>query len=141
MRKLYMIPIVLFATLFSGCSKDFLKRYDERIIGSWRLAGVNRFGLTGGFDHLDFRGGIFRFEQGGQLFYTDPAGNQYEGTWDLDRVFGNDQARRTLHVTVADFQNQRVLSEYYEDMNFLSTNHFRAVARSRFSNYVTHFRR
>ena len=142
MTKIYSSALLFIMTLsLAGCSKDFLKRYEKRIIGTWRITGINRIGIGGGFEHLAFRNGTFSFQEGGTLIYTNASGTRFEGKWDVDKVYDDDDTRRTLHITVADYQNQQVLSEYYEDMIFVGTNHFKANARSGFNNYMTHFRR
>ncbi|MEI9807658.1 MAG: hypothetical protein WDO16_07135 [Bacteroidota bacterium] len=54
MKKIYILGIVFFLGLLYGCSKDFLKSYDKRIIGTWRISDVNRVGLGGDADNLPF---------------------------------------------------------------------------------------
>ena len=140
MRNLYA-SILLAAILLAGCSKDFLKSYDDRILGRWHVTGVNRVGIGGDTDHLPFRDGTFTFFEDGTLHYTR-GGAEYTGTWDIEkRNYGEGDVQRILKITAVDFNNQQILSQYYDDMNFVSTDHFKATIISGFHTYVTHFRR
>jgi hypothetical protein len=142
MKKIYPLVIVLALGLFAGCSKDFLKSYDKRIIGTWRISGVNRVGIGGGdFENLPFRDGFVTFHENGTLEYTTPANIQFKGTWDIVKKRRDDQTYRSLQITAIDFNSQVVLSQYYDDMNFTSTDHFKASIINNFSSFVTHFRR
>ena len=47
MKKIYTIAFVTCLLIFSGCSKDFLKSYDDRIVGEWSISKVNRVGFGG----------------------------------------------------------------------------------------------
>src|SRR4051812_19974427 len=85
MKKLY--PFLVAVLLTVGCSKDFLKRYDRRIIGTWDLVDVDNNGQLGSTNGLPFRDGRFVFSDEGSLTYTDPGtGAVYDGSWDLNRV-------------------------------------------------------
>ena len=139
MKKIY--PPVLALFIFAGCSKDFLKRYDDRIEGSWYISKVNRFGIGGDFNDLAFREGSFAFKGDGSLTYTDDLGNVSSGTWDIQKRNVNNDVIRTLQITTVDFNTQLVRSEFYDDMNFRSTNHFVATINTPFRSFTTHFRR
>ena len=139
MKKIYFSTLALL--IFTGCSKDFLKRYDDRIEGSWYISQVNRFGFGGDFEDLPFREGSFTFKGDGTLTYTDDLGNVSGGTWDIQKRNINDEVIRTLMVTTVDFNTQLVRSEFYDDMNFRGTNHFVATINNTSRSFVTHFRR
>lgn len=141
MKKIYTISIVLSFVVFLGCSKDFLKKYDKRIIGTWEIADVNRVGLGGNIDNLPFRDGTFIFSEDGTLRYINTSGDVYEGSWDITKKIINEETIRSLEITAIDFTAQRVLAESYDDMNFVGTDHFKASINSGFHAYVTHFRR
>lgn len=142
MKNIYLTAIVCSFLLLCGCSKDFLKSYDKRIVGTWEITGVNRVGIGGSTSNLPFRDGTFIFNEDGSATYTNTAGVLYKGSWDIDKKNVDDEnVRRSLQVTVVDFVNQRVLTEYYDDMNFTGTNRFKANIISSFHTYVTHFRR
>ncbi|MEI9807898.1 MAG: hypothetical protein WDO16_08535 [Bacteroidota bacterium] len=66
MKNIYTVSILLSFVIFSGCSKDFLKKYDKRIVGTWRISDVNRIGFGGDTGNLPFRAGIFTFNEGGR---------------------------------------------------------------------------
>jgi hypothetical protein len=139
MKKIYFLPIII--VLFAGCSKDFLKRYDDRIIGNWYISQVNRFGIGGNFEDLPFREGSFNFRSDGSLTFTDDLGNVSSGTWDIQKRKLNDEVVRTFQITTVDFNTQLVRSEFYDDMQFRSTNHFVATINTSLRSFVTHFRR
>ena len=141
MKKIYTISIVLSFVVFLGCSKDFLKKYDKRIIGTWEIADVNRVGLGGNIDNLPFRDGTFIFNEDGSLQYINTSGDVYEGHWDITKKIINEETLRSLEITAIDFTSQRVFTESYDDMNFVGTDHFKANINSGFHAYVTHFRR
>lgn len=139
MKKLYVASAVLF--MLAGCSKDFLKSYDRRIVGSWYISQVNRVGIGGNFEELAFREGTFTFNGDGTLTFTDGSGNVSSGSWDIQKRNINNEVIRTFQVTTVDFGTQQVRSEFYDDMNFRSTNHFVAKINNPFRSFVTHFRR
>jgi hypothetical protein len=141
MKKISTLALFLPVVLFYGCSKDVLKRYDKRIVGTWRISDVDRFGIGGDRDHLPFVDGNFTFRDDGTLTYVDATNANFEGTWDIVKKTINDETVRSLHVTAIDFNNQLVLSEYYDDIKFLGTNHFKANILRTLHTYVTHFRR
>jgi len=83
MKKIYSVFFVLSIFLMSACSKDFLKPYDDRIIGTWQIADVNRTVLGCNVDILPFREGSFSFMKDGTLTFTNTAGEVFKGTWDI----------------------------------------------------------
>jgi hypothetical protein len=141
MRNIYIASFLLSFVMFSGCSKDFLKRYDKRIIGTWNITDVNRFGIGGSTDNIPFGDGTFTFNEGGTLTYVNSANATYQGSWDIVKKNIGDETVRSLQVTAIDFAAQQVLTEYYDDINFAGTDHFKANIISGFHTYVTHFRR
>ncbi|MEO6915901.1 MAG: hypothetical protein ABI151_09850 [Chitinophagaceae bacterium] len=141
MKKIYTLSIFLSLILLFGCSKDFLKSYDNRIIGTWRITDVSRIGLFGDADKLPFKSGTFDFNEDGSLTYVNTANVLYQGRWDIVKKVIDEKTVRSLQVSAINFTNHEILSAYYDDMNFLSTNHFRSETVSTFITYVTHFRR
>lgn len=139
MKSIYTFSILLFV-LF-GCSKDFLKKYENRIIGTWRIADVKRVGIGGNTGNLPFKEGVFTFRENGTLEYTNPANQIFQGTWEIIKKTINEKTIRSLQITAVDFNGQQVLSEYYDDMNFRSTDHFVGNIVYNFHTYITHFRR
>lgn len=150
MKKIYPLALVFF--LISGCSKDFLKRYEERIDGTWQLVDVDRIGI--GRTHLPFTGGQFIFQEDGGLQYNSPTGISYTGNWDIRREWrtGNcpdengsrdcDNRRvKTLRITAVDFTGQDIKSEYFHEMVFTGTDRFKAYIYAGFHTYVFRFRR
>lgn len=139
MKKVYFYSL---AVLFlAGCSKDILKRYDDRIVGDWYISQVNRVGIGGDFDNLPFREGSFTFRDDGSLTYIDEFGNKSSGSWDIQKRNINNDVVRTLQITAVDFTSQIVQSEFYDDMQFRGTDHFVAKINKSFRSFVTHFRR
>ena len=138
----YFIPVVLGSTLLlSSCSKDFLKSYDRRIIGNWTITDVDRNGFGGNTSDLPFKDGSPSFSSDGSLTYTDAAGINYSGTWNIQKKHIDDQTYQSLEIQVVNFTTQKFLSEYYDDINFTSTGHFKARILQGLHSYVTHFRR
>lgn len=133
--------LVSIVTLF-GCSKDFLKKYDKRIIGTWRITDVDRFGIGGDADDLLLKEGTFVFAEGGNLTYVTPGNITYQGTWDIiKRSSGDDDRVRNLQIILVNYSTQQVINQLYDDMDFAGTNHFKARIYSGLHTYVTHFRR
>jgi hypothetical protein len=141
MKKIYLVSILFSVVVFSGCSKDFLKKYDKRIVGTWRITDVDRIGLGGNTDNLPFTNGTFTFNEGGSLIYVSSTNVTYQGSWDIVKKYIGDETVRSLQVTAVDYGTQQVLTEYYDDINFIATDHFKAQILSGFHTYMTHFRR
>jgi hypothetical protein len=153
MKKLY--PLILVCVLSTACSKDFLKSYEDRIEGTWRLVDVDRRGIGGSIDNLPFQDGEFVFSEGGGLKYTNNAGTVYQGSWDISREWrdngcytdnnGNyncdDREVKTLSIVAVDFATQQIRSENFEEMEFTGTNRFNAYIYSGLHTYVFRFRR
>ncbi len=127
--------------LSASCSKDFLKKYDRRIVGSWRISDVDRFGLGGNPDNLPFTGGNFTFYDDGSLTYTDETNTQFTGSWDIIKRVIDDETLHSLKVSAVDYTGNQARFEFYDDIQFLGTNHFKARRVSGFHTYVTTFRR
>ena len=142
MKKLYTTSIALTCLiLFNSCSKDFLRSYEDRIVGTWVLEEINRVGFGGSTQDLPFRGGSFVFSEGGGLTYTDPAGNVYSGSWDIQRHTYEERTVRTLQLHAVNFSSQNMKSEYFEEMNFTGTNKFKAYLQQGLHRFVFHFER
>jgi hypothetical protein len=143
MKKIYALGILFSLSLLSGCSKDFLKSYDKRVVGTWRISAVNRVGIGGGgdIDNLPFHNGFITFYENGTLEYTNAANVLFKGSWDIVKKRREDQTYRSLQITAIDFTNQVVLSQYYDDMNFVGSDHFKTSIIYGFHTFVTHFRR
>ena len=140
MKKRYILFFVCFISiLFASCSKDFLRSYDRRVIGSWKLHDVDKYGF-GRSNNLPFKeDGIFTFLDDGELTYTS-GGNLYKGNWDI-RKENDDEGVKTLHITVINFVNQQVLAEYFNEIIFTGTNRFNAVINESSRSYVFRFLR
>ena len=156
MKKIYLLTIlVLFSALFISCSKDFLKRYEDRIEGTWNLIDVDRIGFNGSTSGLPFRDGQFTFSDGGSLEYVSTAGDTLKGSWDIRKrwMTGNcytdengnyncdDRYVRSMQINAINFISQEVRSEYFDEIIFTGTNRFKAYIYTGFSTYVFRFRR
>lgn len=141
MKKIYTLALICF--LFAGCSKDFLKRYEDRVEGTWRLVDVDRNGIGGTLNHLPFTEGQFIFTDGGGLRYINQAGTVYNGNWDIRRQWnGRDDDRvKTLRITAVDFSSQDIKSEFFHKIVFTSTDRFIAYIYSGAHTYIFRFRR
>lgn len=139
MKKIYIFTLLVF--LITGCSKDFLKKYDTRIEGAWQLVDVDRQGIGGGISHLAFIDGQFIFGEDGSLTYNSPGGAVYKGTWDIKKRQKAGNRVHTLLVSVVDFTSQDVKSEYFDEIVFTGTDHFRAYIHDNSHSYSFRFRR
>lgn len=141
MKKIYPLSLSLLFVFLAGCSKDFLKKYDKRIVGTWRITDVNRVGIGSSPEDVTFREGTFVFNDGGSLTYISPSNISYEGTWDITKKHIGDEDERSLQITVANYSLPEVLAEYYDNMHFTGTDHFKASIKSGWHSYIVHFRR
>ena len=153
MKKVY--PFLFLCLLSFGCSKDFLKDYNDRIEGSWRLVDVDRRGIGGNTGRLIFQDGTFTFSPGGSLHYVNGAGVVYDGNWDIRKVWRRDRCDtdetgyyncddrrvRMLSVVAVDFATQEIKSENFDEMLFTGTDRFKAYIYSGAHTYIFHFRR
>ena len=144
---------LLFFTLFTSCSKDALKPYEDRIIGTWRITDIDVRGIGGGTRTLLFSEGQFTFTNDRKLIYLTDNGRTYNGTWDLrkevrpgncytdsngNRTCNNDRVQ-ILQLTAVDFTTQDIRSEYFDDIQFTNTNRMNAHIYSGSRTYVIQF--
>jgi hypothetical protein len=137
MRSLYTLTtlFVLLSFSLACCSKDFLKQYDKRIIGNWKVTDIDDYGIGGSISLPFSEDGVFTFSDGGQLIYVY-NGRTYKGSWDIRKQQVEDESINTLHLTAVDFINQDVRTEYFDGMRFTNTNHFKAFIHSGLKTYV-----
>ncbi|RPD50861.1 hypothetical protein [Paracnuella aquatica] len=141
MKKWYTLGLLFTFLLLAGCSKDVLKKYDKRIVGTWRIAAINNYSIGGDRDNLAFSSGNFTFNEDGSLSYVDGAGATYQGNWDIRKKYVDDDFVRAMQLTAVGTTTPEVLTEYYDDIVFLGKDHFRATTVIGFRTYMTHFRR
>jgi hypothetical protein len=148
MKNIYLTLIIFLVT---SCSKD----YQDRIIGTWYLVDVDKRGIGGNIANQTFQDGTFTFRDDGSMTYTTPAGVSYEGGWDIDKEWrsGNcntdddgysqcyDEEVMELFVSVTDPVSQHVKKERFDQIQFTSSNRFKAYIFSDFQTYVFIFRR
>ena len=140
MRKFYALSLLSALLLSTGCSKDFLKSYDHRILGTWKIIDIDRFGFNGA-DALPFdEDAILTFSEDGALTFTQDN-KTYSGSWDIQRMRTEDNDKKALVLTAVDFTSQQVRSEYFNDMVFTNTNRFTAFINYNTRTYVYRFLR
>ena len=140
MRKHYTLLFLFTAFLFVSCSKDFLKSYDKRVIGTWKIIDRDHYGF-GGDDALPFKeNDLFTFGQDGTLSVQRDT-QTYKGSWDIQRVKNGDDDTKVLQLTAIDFTNQQVRSEMFNNMIFTNTNRFTAIINYNTRAYVYRFLR
>lgn len=140
MRKFYAVTFLLSLIVLSGCSKDILKSYDRRILGTWEVIDIDRYGFLGN-DNLPFKeGGLFTFSSEGEATYVI-NGATYTGSWDLRTERFGEESKRALQVTVINYDTQQMRSDYFNDMHFTSTNRFNAYIEYGSRTYVYRFKR
>lgn len=137
MKKIYTYaaPLIFFFLFAAGCSKDFLRSYEYRIIGTWRITDLDRRG-SGNSNNLPFTEGEFTFAEDGRFTWTN-GGRTYQGSWDIRRS-GDAQS---LYLTAVDFNAQDVRTEYFTDITFTNTNRIRATIEDGRRRYVYRFLR
>ena len=141
MKNYYLTGLLFSVLLLSSCSKDFLKSYDRRIVGVWKITDINRTGFGGSTSNLPFQNGEFNFQDDGSLVYTNEAGTIYQGTWNIEKQYFNETTYQSLHITVVNFTTQEVKGEYYDDIDFTQTDRFKARINQGLHTYVTRFDR
>jgi hypothetical protein len=145
MKKIYLAflftLIAMAFLLVAACSKDFLKSYDRRITGgTWELYDINNIGIGSRYSS-PFTSGKFTFESSGDVTYVNDQGDVYIGSWDIRNYWQDDDNRQTLFISVLNFQNQDVITEYFDDMQFTGTNRFKAFVYSGGRTYTFKFKR
>lgn len=140
MRTFYTYAFFAVLLFSSGCSKDLLKSYDKRILGTWKIIDIDRYGFNGA-DNLPFdEDDLFTFNENGGLTY-EQSGETYKGSWDIQRENRDDDAKKSLHITAINFTDQQVRSEYFNEMAFTNTNRFTAFINYNTRTYVYRFLR
>lgn len=140
MKYLYSFSLLVAVTfLFTSCSKDVLKPYDDRLEGTWELTDVYKVGF--GHSDIAFDGGLFTFYSSGQLDYQDGYGGLYEGDWDIRRINTDEGTIKTLKVYGVDHHTGDIISEYFDEMVFTGTNRFEAYIYDGARTYTFRFSR
>ena len=143
MKKIYALALLFFILFQYSCSKEPTQSYDERIIGTWKISGVK----GGNISNLPFTGGTFTFYANGSLDYLNAVNTTFKGSWDViekevyNEIDNYNETIYSLQVFAIDFVNQQVLTQYYDEMEFTSTNSFRAKIISGSRTYETFFER
>ena len=130
--KTVIYPVMI-AIILAGCGS--LRPYEDRIVSSWKLTTVKKYGWRKGGE-APFTQGQFTFYPAGKLEYTDGTGHVYKGTWNMKdtrqvaagfRNFRtNTTVNNSLYVNVINFDNQDMKSEIFDDILFTGKNKFRA---------------
>ena len=146
----YIYLLLLTSPLLSGCSKDFLKRYEKRIVGTWELYDIDRRGFGGSIDNQQFQPGTFTFREDGTVTYV-LDGVTYNGGWDIDKYSRttncndddgcDNQLMHSLFISVTEPVSQFTRTESFNNMDFNSTNRFTAYDEADFKTYIFRFRR
>jgi hypothetical protein len=139
MNRLYTLTFsTFFLLIFNSCSKDVLKSYERRIIGTWQIKDIDGFGI-GSSANLPFsEGDLFSFSQDGKLSCTSSS-RTYSGSWDIRRQFNEEETKQSLQITAIDFNSQDVKTEYFNDLAFTTTNRFKGFINNGTKTYIYHF--
>ncbi|MGJ7032973.1 hypothetical protein [Niabella hirudinis] len=142
-----ILPL-LFLVIVAGCSKDFFKPYDERIIGQWELYDTNKAGFGSG--KIVYSEGRFQFMSDGSFLYTRQSGAKYTGTWRLKKYTvtvtdseGKQQSeqKHSLLLSATNTEDQQLLSENFDNLYFTGTNKFKAEVSNNFNTVIYKFKR
>jgi hypothetical protein len=142
--KRILLPLLLLTIAFTSCRKW---QPENKILGDWKLVDAERRrfldndNITTGYES-----GVFTFFDNGTLEYRE--GNLLmTGSWwmrtrnDFGNGDGNDQ-RNELSMRLANFQANRQLEWFFDDVNFgLSDRRMRAFIRWGSPNYRYVFER
>lgn len=141
MKKIYLITALLLTVTLMACSKDFLKKYDRRIVGTWKIEDVRIYGLGGSFDNLPFTEGSISFYEDGRLTFASTTNGNFTGNWDIVKKNVDDETVHSMIITAVNYSTTQSISQYYDDINFTGTDRFKATSVSGFHSYVTIFKR
>lgn len=155
MKQLYLLLLFTTTLFLSSCSKDFLKSYEKRIDGEWRLTDIDNRGLGSTRPMPIQTGDRFLFEEDGSLVFTRNTGEVYDGAWDISRRFipggcytdefgyyvCDNRRVKTLTLSGVDFDNQDYFSLHFDEIVFTGTNRFKAFIYEGGKTYVFRFRR
>lgn len=139
MKKIYFL--FLLPLLFAACSKDFLRSYEDRIVGTWHITDVDRFGIGGSSRNLAFRSGVFHFYPDGRLEWTDERGQLWQGNWKINKRVIAEETVRILQISVVNYTSRELLSETYDNLQFTGTNRFKTTLTGYSYQFITYFRR
>jgi len=129
------------AVVTSGCIKEGYRTAERRILGEWRIDDVNPMGWGGNSARIPFNNGRFTFYDNGTLSYVNDNNQQFSGSWYINRRWQDDEQWLSMQITAVDFVNLRVLSQFYENLDFRGRNRLRAETQQSTRRYVTYFRR
>lgn len=141
MKKIYLVSLISSVISISGCSKDFLRKYDKRIVGTWKIEDVRLYGLGGNFANLPFTEGSVSFYGDGTLTYVSTTNGTFSGNWDIVKKNIDDETVHSMIITAVNYSTSQAISQYYDDLSFTGTDRFKATSVSGFHSYVTIFKR
>ncbi len=139
MKNIYPLIFIALTVFSSSCSKDFLKKYEDRIVGTWSITKVKRTSIGGSSSRLPFQNGSFTFNEDGSLQYKNSGNKIYTGTWKIVKKYEDDKTLHSLQIAVADFSNQEIISGYYDDIDFKKSSRFVANTSVGYGNFRTDF--
>jgi hypothetical protein len=149
MKKIYLLFFISF--LLAACTRQ----YQDRIIGTWNLVDIDKRGIGGSISNQTFQNGTFTFREDGTITWTTPGGVDYHGSWDIDWESrqnncytdsdGGQQCNydevMELFVSVTDPISQHTKKERFDEIQFTSSNRFKAIIYSDFQTYIFIFRK
>jgi hypothetical protein len=128
MNRLYTLTFsTFFLLIFNSCSKDVLKSYERRIIGTWQIKDIDGFGIGSSVNLPFSEGDLFSFSKDGKLSCTSSS-RIYSGSWDIRRQFNEEETKQSLQITAIDFNSQDVKTEYFNDLAFTTTNRLKVLS-------------
>lgn len=122
MKKIYAAFFPLFLLLFTACKKEHpADPYNDQLIGStWRLVKID----APNYINPPFANGSFTFKPKGQLEYVDINGNSYNGSWYI--TYHEETVKHFLYLSIVDPEHNAVISQFYDDIEFIGTEYFTA---------------
>lgn len=136
MKKNYTALIPLILLLLTACKKDKPDTFQSRLTGgTWELYEVDAYNYI----NPTFVNGYFNFDQGGKFEYQDMNGNSYKGIWEI--YYYEDSQTHGMYLTVFNLNNYATQHEYFDEIQFTSSDHFIALFHSNNLTFKFYFKR
>lgn len=132
----------VFVVMLFGCTKHRLNKFNNRIVGDWKLVEVNTFGV--GSSRIVFNGGSFSFNEDNSLVYYDRNETVYTGSWDIEAYTyteGDGDSETEFILTMDVYSNNDRKFDQFEIPSFGNANRFKAKVRHEFNTVTYVFER
>lgn len=154
MRNKFTLIALLSSLIFlTGCSKDILRPYEDRLEGgTWRLDRVSEVGFPR--SSITILRGDYTFYSDGSMIYQDRYGGFFEGDWQIRKFLSdecyiddwgnsvcNSEYWRELTIYAVDYDTRERIRIIFDDIRFTGTNTFKGYIYDVGGTYIFTFRR